>query len=57
MWCLTLATNAVVTWTLVGINVLIFLVEVARPNLLYEWGMLGTPALSNLVEWPTSRLS
>ena len=38
--------TAAVTWTLVGINVLIFLVEVARPNLLYAWGMLGTPALT-----------
>jgi membrane associated rhomboid family serine protease len=38
--------TAAVTWTLVGINVLIFLVEVARPNLLYAWGMLGTPAIT-----------
>ncbi len=38
--------TAAVTWTLVGVNVLIFLVEVARPNLLYAWGMLGTPALT-----------
>jgi membrane associated rhomboid family serine protease len=38
--------NAVVTWTLVGLNVLIFLIEVAKPNLLYTWGMLGTPALT-----------
>ena len=39
-------TNALVTWTLVGINVLIFLIEVAKPNLLYAWSMLGTPALT-----------
>jgi len=38
--------TAAATWTLVGINVLIFLVEVARPNLLYAWGMLGTPAFT-----------
>jgi len=37
--------TAVVTWALVGVNVLIFLIEVARPNVLYAWGMLGTPAL------------
>jgi membrane associated rhomboid family serine protease len=39
-------TTAVVTWTLVGINVLIFLIEVAKPNVLYAWGMLGTPAFA-----------
>jgi membrane associated rhomboid family serine protease len=37
---------AAVTWTLVGINVLVFLAELAKPNLLYAWGMLGTPALT-----------
>jgi len=36
--------SAAVTWTLVGINVVLFLAELVRPNLLYEWGMLGTPA-------------
>jgi membrane associated rhomboid family serine protease len=40
------AAGAVVTWTLVGINVLVFLVEVAKPSLLYQWGMLGTAALT-----------
>jgi len=38
--------GATLTWTLVGINVLIFLIEVARPSVLYAWGMLGTPALT-----------
>ena len=41
-----LVTNAAVTWTLVGINVLVFLIELAKPSLLYAWGMLGTPALT-----------
>ncbi len=39
-------TTAVVTWTLVGLNVLVFLIEVARPSVLYAWGMLGAPAYS-----------
>jgi membrane associated rhomboid family serine protease len=34
-------TNAAVTWTLVGINVLVFLIEMARPSLLYAWEMNG----------------
>jgi membrane associated rhomboid family serine protease len=34
-------TNAVVTWTLVGINVALFLVELAKPRLAYDWGLLG----------------
>jgi len=38
--------SAVVTWALVGLNVLVFLIEVAKPSLLYSWGMLGTPALA-----------
>lgn len=38
-----LVTNAVVTWTLVAINVLVFLIEVARPSLLYTLEMIGTP--------------
>lgn len=38
------AATAAVTWTLVGVNVLVFLIEVARPNLLYAWGQLGMPA-------------
>jgi membrane associated rhomboid family serine protease len=34
-------TTAVVTWTLVGINVLLFLVELAKPSLGTDWGLLG----------------
>ncbi len=39
-------SGARVTWALVGINVLVFLVQLAKPNILYAWGMLGTPALT-----------
>jgi membrane associated rhomboid family serine protease len=30
-----------VTWTLVGINVVLFLVELVKPSLATDWGMLG----------------
>ena len=33
--------TAAVTWTLVGINVLLFLVELAKPSLANDWGLLG----------------
>jgi membrane associated rhomboid family serine protease len=33
--------TAAVTWTLVGINVLLYLVELARPSLANDWGLLG----------------
>jgi membrane associated rhomboid family serine protease len=33
--------GAVVTWTLVGINVALFLVELAKPSLGNDWGLLG----------------
>jgi membrane associated rhomboid family serine protease len=39
--------TAVVTWTLIGINVLVFLIELVRPSLLYAWEMVGTPAFTN----------
>ena len=35
------AAGAVVTWTLVGINVLLFLVELAKPSIGNDWGLLG----------------
>ena len=35
------AGTAVVTWTLVGINVLLFLVELAKPSIGTDWGLLG----------------
>jgi membrane associated rhomboid family serine protease len=34
-------SNAVVTWTLVGINVALFLVELVMPSLADSWGLLG----------------
>jgi membrane associated rhomboid family serine protease len=37
--------SAVVTWSLIAINVIAFLAEVAKPALLYDWGMLGRPEL------------
>jgi membrane associated rhomboid family serine protease len=37
----TQVTTAVVTWTLVGLNVLLFLVELAVPTLQNSWGLLG----------------
>jgi membrane associated rhomboid family serine protease len=33
--------TATVTWTLVGINVVLFLVELVKPSLATDWGMLG----------------
>jgi membrane associated rhomboid family serine protease len=33
--------TARVTWTLVGLNVLLFLVELAMPSLANDWGLLG----------------
>ena len=38
--------SAIVTWSLIAVNVIVFLAEVARPGLLYDWGMLGRPALA-----------
>ena len=35
------ASKAVVTWTLVGINVLLYIVELAHSNLGNDWAMLG----------------
>jgi len=40
--------SATVTWTLIAVNAVIFLAEVARPSLLYDFGLIvtttGTPA-------------
>jgi membrane associated rhomboid family serine protease len=33
--------SATVTWTLIGVNVLLFLVELGYPNLATDWGLLG----------------
>jgi membrane associated rhomboid family serine protease len=38
--------TAIVTWSLVAINLIAFLAEIARPGLLYDWGMLGLPAIA-----------
>jgi membrane associated rhomboid family serine protease len=35
-----------VTWTLVGINVVLFLVELVMPSLAADWGMLGYASTS-----------
>ena len=34
-------TSAVVTWALVGLNVALFLIELAAPSLQNSWGLLG----------------
>jgi len=33
--------SAVVTWSLIAVNVIAFLAEVAKPRLLLDWGMYG----------------
>jgi len=38
--------GAVVTWTLVGLNVVLFLVELAKPSLANDWGLLGYAPLT-----------
>lgn len=38
--------GSVVTWTLMAVNVLVFLAEIAKPRLLYDLGMLGTSGLA-----------
>ncbi|MGH3280901.1 MAG: rhomboid family intramembrane serine protease [Trebonia sp.] len=40
-----LVATAPVTWVLVAINVLLFLVELGYPNLANDWGMLGFATL------------
>ena len=35
------ARTAVVTWTLIAVNVLLFLVELGRPSIATDWGLLG----------------
>src|ERR1700759_1389572 len=36
-----LVSGAAVTWTLVAVNVLLFLVELAKPSLATDWGVIG----------------
>jgi membrane associated rhomboid family serine protease len=40
-------SGAVVTWALVGINVVLYLVELAHPSLGYDLGMIGLGRFSN----------
>jgi membrane associated rhomboid family serine protease len=40
-------SGAVVTWTLVAVNVLLFLVELAKPSLASDWGLLGYAQFSS----------
>jgi membrane associated rhomboid family serine protease len=40
------AAGAIVTWTLLGLNVLLFLVELAKPSLAVDWGLLGYAQVS-----------
>ena len=41
------ARTAVVTWTLIGINVLLYLVELAKPNIANDWALLGYAQFSS----------
>ena len=45
------AATAVVTWTLVGLNVALFLVELAKPSLANDWGLLGYAQISSNGGW------
>ena len=36
-----MVANATVTWTLIGLNVVLFLVELGYPHLADDWGLLG----------------
>jgi membrane associated rhomboid family serine protease len=40
-------TGAAVTWTLVGINVVLYIVELARPGIANDWAMLGQAPITN----------
>ena len=39
--------SATVTWTLIAVNVLLFLVELAKPNIANDWGLLGYAQFTN----------
>jgi membrane associated rhomboid family serine protease len=41
------ARTATVTWTLIAVNVLLFLVELAKPNIANDWGLLGYARFTN----------
>jgi membrane associated rhomboid family serine protease len=40
-----IVANATVTWTLIGLNVLLFLVELGYPHIADDWGLLGYATL------------
>ena len=40
------AGATVVTWSLVAVNVVLFLIELAQPNLASDWGLLGYASVS-----------
>lgn len=39
--------SAAVSWTLIGLNVVLFLVELAKPSLAGDWGLLGYASSSS----------
>jgi membrane associated rhomboid family serine protease len=41
------ARTAVVTWTLIAVNVLLYVVELARPSLANDWGLLGYATINS----------
>src|SRR6201993_5294555 len=38
--------TAVVTWTLMAVNIVLYLIELARPSLAQDWAMLGYASLT-----------
>jgi len=41
------ARTAVVTWTLIAVNVLLYVVELAKPSLATDWGLLGYATINS----------
>jgi len=39
--------SAAVSWTLIGLNVVLFLIELARPSIANDWGLLGYAPFSS----------
>jgi membrane associated rhomboid family serine protease len=40
------SASAYVTWSLIAVNVVVFIAELAKPDLLYTLGMLGSPGIT-----------
>jgi len=40
--------SAVVTWTIMAVNILLYLIELARPSLAQDWSMLGFASTTGL---------